>query len=255
VSSLYTTAYFGRLAEGARSSARAIVPIVVELVEPRSVVDVGCGTGVWLSVLRESGIADVVGVDGSYVDPAQLLIPTERFVAHDLTKPLRLDRTFDLALSLEVGEHLPPASAPTLVETLVGLAPVVLFSAAIPGQGGTHHVNERWPDYWASLFAEHGFSPVDAIRRRIWTNADVQPWYAQNTLLFLSQDVLTQHSRLKDEADHDGRILTLVHPRIFAMYRPKSSLQTARELVRQLPSAARRSIRSACSFRATRGDP
>ena len=197
----YTPAFFDMLHDGAMSSARVIVPIVIELVKPRSVVDVGCGTGAWLSVLMENGVADVVGVDGSYIDRARLVIPSESFVTHDLSKPLELDRRFDLALSLEVAEHLPRASAPRFIATLVGLAPIVLFSAAIPGQGGTDHVNERWPDYWASLFAEHGFTPVDAIRPRIWTNAEVEPWYAQNILMFASRDALAESPPLKAEAN------------------------------------------------------
>jgi SAM-dependent methyltransferase len=241
----YTGAFFDELAGGAIRSARAIVPLVVDLVEPRSAIDVGCGTGAWLAVLVEHGIEDVVGVDGAYVDRAQLLIPPEKFVARDLSKPLAFDRRFDLALSLEVAEHLPAASAPTFVKALVELAPVVLFSAAIPGQGGLHHINERWPDYWASLFGEHGFEPVDAVRPRIWTNPRVEPWYAQNLLLFVSQDALTESRRLKAEADRNDRILALVHPRIFALYRPDSSPPAARDLVRQLRRAVWRTIRLA----------
>ena len=214
----YTPAFFAALGDGAMRSARAIVPLVVDLVAPRSVVDVGCGTGAWLSVLCENGVADIVGIDGSYIDPQQLLIPAEKFVAHDLSQPLAIDRRFDLALSLEVAEHLPKASASGFVATLVDLAPIVLFSAAIPGQGGVHHVNERWQDYWAGLFAEHEFTSVDAIRPRIWTNAEVEPWYAQNILLFASADALRRFPTLKAEADRGDRILTLVHPRIFAVY-------------------------------------
>src|SRR5438067_13185059 len=102
---------------GAVQSARRIVPLVIELVRPRSVVDICCGTGGWLSVLIDHGVDDVVGVDGAYVDPARLLIPTERFIAHDLEKPLELSRRFELALSLEVAEHLPASSASVLVKS------------------------------------------------------------------------------------------------------------------------------------------
>jgi SAM-dependent methyltransferase len=233
------------LNRGAMESAQAIVPLVIDLVQPRSVIDVGCGTATWLSVLHRHGVEDVLGVDGSYVDPAQLLIPAQDFIAHDLSDPIQLARRFDLALSLEVAEHLPAASAPTLVKSLVDLAPVVLFSAAIPGQGGIHHVNERWPDYWAALFAEHGFIPVDAVRPRIWTNLAVEPWYAQNMLLFVSRDALSRFPALKAEAERNDRILTLVHPRIFELYRPDSSPPSARALIKQLPRAVWRSLRSA----------
>jgi SAM-dependent methyltransferase len=144
----YTSEFFRAKTEGSLRSARTVVPIVMELLKPGSVVDVGCGRGTWLSVFAEHGIADVVGVDGDYVDRRTLLIPPDRFVAHDLTTPLRLHRTFDLVVSLEVAEHLPVACAGEFVASLTSLGSAVLFSAAVPGQGGTHHVNERWQDYW-----------------------------------------------------------------------------------------------------------
>ena len=63
----------------------------------------------------------------------------------DLAQPLQIDRRFDLALSLEVAEHLPPECGSEFVQTLTDLSSVILFSAAIPFQGGTDHLNEQWP--------------------------------------------------------------------------------------------------------------
>jgi hypothetical protein len=71
-----------------------------------------------------------LGYDGPHVTP--LCIPKDRFAAVDLRQPLPADRKFDLAISGEVAEHLPA----TLVGTLTSVSDVVLFSAAIPGQGG-----------------------------------------------------------------------------------------------------------------------
>lgn len=76
--------------EGSLESARQIVPIVLHLIRPKEVVDVGCGLGIWLSVFAEGGITDYLGVDGSYVPVDMLLIPRDRFLAHDLTQPLQL---------------------------------------------------------------------------------------------------------------------------------------------------------------------
>jgi 2-polyprenyl-3-methyl-5-hydroxy-6-metoxy-1,4-benzoquinol methylase len=163
----YTSAYFDSHVAGSLRSAHAVLPLVLDLVDVKSAVDVGCGVGAWLSVLKELGVDDVLGIDGDYVEPKDLLIPKRCFTAHDLTQDFDVERTFDLALSLEVAEHLPPERAHSFVETLARLARVVLFSAAIPGQGGIAHVTERWPDYWAGLFAEHGYVPVDALRYRI----------------------------------------------------------------------------------------
>jgi SAM-dependent methyltransferase len=238
----YTSAYFDSHVAGSLRSARAILPLVLDLVDVESAVDIGCGVGAWLSVLIELGVNEVFGIDGDYVEPKDLLIPERCFTAKDLAKEVRVERAFDLALSLEVAEHLPPERARSFVETLAGLAPVVLFSAAIPGQGGIGHVTERWPDYWAGLFAEHDYAAVDAVRYRIWTNHDVEPWYAQNALLFAASSALADSLRLRREYDRDDRILNVVHPRIFEIYRPNSLPPTTRSLLQPLPRAVLRSL-------------
>jgi len=159
------------------------VPIILDWVQPKRVVDVGCGDGTWLSVFREQGVIDVLGIDGDYVEPENLQIPVHQFMTWNLTQPVLLNQTFDLAVSLEVAEHLPEESAFGFVDTLVRLSDVVLFSAAIPHQGGTNHINEQWPDYWIALFEAQGYIAIDILRGRIWDNAEVQPWYAQNGVL------------------------------------------------------------------------
>src|SRR5262249_55540494 len=108
--------------------------------------------------------------------------------AVDLQRPVRLDDRFDLALCLEVAEHLPAKSARALVESLAAAAPVVLFSAALPGQGGTHHVNEQWPLYWERLFAENGMQKRDVLRPLIWRNRSISDCYRQNIYLFKESD-------------------------------------------------------------------
>jgi SAM-dependent methyltransferase len=212
----YTADFFAVHRAGARRSARVVVPFVLELVAARSAIDVGCGDGTWLSVFREYGIEDVYGVDGDYVDRDRLEIPRDRFHPHDLTRPLHLDRTFDLAVSLEVAEHLPAEAAEGFVASLVRLAPVVLFSAAAPYQGGEHHVNEQWPAYWAERFARHDFLPVDCLRRRIWAHPDVEWWYAQNAFLYVERKRLETDAALNREYESAGPVaLALVHPRRF----------------------------------------
>src|SRR5262245_44009168 len=132
----YTNEYYRALSDGARRSARVVLPLVLEFVRPRSVIDVGCGLGTWLAVFREHGVEDVWGMDGDHVDREWLEIPADRFLAHDLSQPLRLGRSFDLVVSLEVAEHLPPSCADAFVESLTRLGPLLLFSAAAPYQGG-----------------------------------------------------------------------------------------------------------------------
>src|SRR5438270_9981863 len=81
----YTDEYYSSgYEEGSRLSARVIVPLVMELAQPRSVVDVGCGTGEWLAVFRENGIKDTWGVDGTYINKKLLKIPEECFIPANL---------------------------------------------------------------------------------------------------------------------------------------------------------------------------
>jgi 2-polyprenyl-3-methyl-5-hydroxy-6-metoxy-1,4-benzoquinol methylase len=179
----YDQAFYKKIAETARRSARQIVPTVLAYIEPKSVIDIGCGTGTWLSVFCENGITEILGVDGDFVPKGMLEIPSAQYVAFDLKHPFQCARRFDLVVSLEVAEHLPSHCAASFVASLVRLGPAVLFSAAIPGQGGTHHINEQWQDYWAELFTRHDYLPIDCVRREVWNNSEVAWWYSQNTLL------------------------------------------------------------------------
>lgn len=208
---------------GSLESARVIVPLVVAAVSPRSVVDVGCGIGSWLVAFQETGIADVRGVDGPWVDRAQLLFPRERFVAADLREPLELGRRFDLALCLEVAQILPLQAAAPLVRSLAAAADVVLFGAAIPGQGGTGHRNERWPSYWADLFEAEGYVASDPFRRRIWEEPDVKWWFAQNLVCFARPEAVTQ---LPELGRATGVPLSLVHPGCLAEANARAVEQT-----------------------------
>jgi len=176
--SVYDAAFYEAQAPGSTRSARVVAPLVLSKFHVRSLVDVGCGLGTWAAVFQELGVKDVWGVDGEYVDRDRLQISSDRFIPADLAKPLILDRRFDLAICLEVAEHLNAEAAPTLVESLSRLADVILFSAAQPGQDGTQHVHEQWPTYWATLFDSYGYSPIDCIRPLIWEHPDVDWWYA-----------------------------------------------------------------------------
>jgi SAM-dependent methyltransferase len=209
---LYDAEFFQSLHEETRLSAAAVVPLVIELFQPKSVVDVGCGTGLWLSAFRERGVTDVFGIDGSWVESTRLEIPKTLFREYDLTRPVELDRTFDLAICLEVAEHLPSDVGQLLVGSLTRLAPVILFSAAIPFQGGSGHINERWPSYWSDLFAACGYATFTDLRHRIWKNNNIAVWYRQNMLCFVAQqriDVVSLSSRGTSEP------LDIVHPDLY----------------------------------------
>jgi hypothetical protein len=206
MSHAYTDGFFDYVEISASRSAAVVVPQVIGIASPRSVLDVGCGRGVWLRQWRESGIADSAGVDGGYVNRSTLAIPAETFFPRDLSAGFDLGRRFDLAQCLEVAEHLPERSADILVESLARHADIVLFSAATPGQGGEHHVNEQPLDYWRAKFRARGYAAFDALRPRIADRAEVAPWYRFNTLIYANArgearlDPSARRTRVPDEA-------------------------------------------------------
>jgi SAM-dependent methyltransferase len=201
----FYNAKFYRELEQTRESARIILPIVVSLLKPASIVDVGCGAGHWLAAASELGISDVMGVEGDWIGAAEVAIPREKIVIHDLGTPLDLGRRFDLAIALEVAEHLPESKAREFIQTLCNAADSVLFSAAVPGQGGRRHLNEQWPKYWADLFGELGFRCHDLVRPQVWINPRVLWYYAQNCLLFVREGTVSGLEAATEP-------LPLVHP-------------------------------------------
>jgi hypothetical protein len=212
-SSFYGKTFFEELPENSLSAAEVVIPLLTALVNVQSAVDVGCGVGSWLRVLQAHGVSDVTGIDGDYVDRQALQIPSDRFLPLDVQRPFNLDRRFDVALSLEVAEHLPAECAEGFINSLVRLAPVILFSAAIPFQRGICHVNEQWPEYWASIFKCHGYDPLDCMRPRLWNDPRVAWWYAQNILVYASEEGLSKNPRLASCREGSSHLqLSIVHP-------------------------------------------
>lgn len=194
------------------TSAKLIVPLILDLLylKPNSVLDVGCGIGTWLNVFKDYGIKDLVGIDGDYVDKELLFdfLDEKDFIAKDLRLEFHLKRKFDLVLSLEVAEHLDEIYAEDFVSSLVSHGEIIIFSAAIPGQGGQNHMNEQWPDYWANLFNAHDYVFLDIIRPLIWNNSEVDFWYRQNIFFVVKKNHILAS---KYKSSH----FALVHPELF----------------------------------------
>jgi len=185
--------------EDSLQSARTVAGVVCRLLNPQSVVDVGCGLGSWLKAFIEMAVGRTCGIDGDYVNRDALLIAREAFVARDLTKPFEIPGRYDLAISVEVAEHLSDKAGAGLVHALSKAAPLVLFSAAVPGQGGSRHINEQWPSYWRSRFGAEGLRLFDPIRPTIRNDSSVQWWYCQNLLVFASPEGIRAHPQLGPE--------------------------------------------------------
>lgn len=210
----YTASFYRQQHLGSYNSAREVVPLVLKLIKPKSVVDVGCGVGCWLSVFQENGIEDILGIDGDWVDSNLLEIPVDKFLTADLKNTISINRKFDLVVSVEVAEHIPKKHTDIFLDSLVNLGKVFLFSAAIPFQGGADHVNEQWQKYWVEKFREKECVVVDCIRPKIWDNDNVDWWYAQNILIFVKEKYLKNYPSLELEAKKTNiSFIEIVHPK------------------------------------------
>ncbi len=171
-------------------SPSVVVPIINSLLQPKSVVDFGCGLGTWLKVFKDSGIDNLLGLDGDWIDRSKFEASViGSFKEVDLEKEIKLEKKYDLAISLEVAEHLHKDSASIFVKNLINASDIVVFSAAVPMQGGQNHINEQPLTYWINLFNEYGYKFNDIIRGRIWNMEKVFWWYKQNMVVFSKHDL------------------------------------------------------------------
>jgi len=199
-------AYFGtqdRSQEMLLKAMRDLVPFA-------SVADFGTGRGTWLKAAIALGVSDVRGYDIPEIPVEQRQFPAERFFAADLGQPIDIKRQFDLAISTEVAEHLPKEHAATFIANIAKASDIVLFSGAIPYQGGAGHWNENWVEYWVKLFTPHGFDCFDLLRLPLWNEAAIRSYYRQNVLIFAKGNAA---KTLRDK----GHVATpnapsLVHP-------------------------------------------
>lgn len=192
-----------------------IVPILIKVIHPKSVVDVGCGTGTFLRTFEKEGITDIMGLDGEWVNKEIISknISLDKFQEVDLEKEIDINRKYDLALCLEVLEHIDNAFVDVAVKTLAKLSDVIVFSAAIPGQGGQNHVNEQWFGYWMTKFRQYNYSFHDVFRPIFWNNADLAWWYKQNMFLVTNDSASVDISGFEKLMNHN--INDYIHPQLF----------------------------------------
>jgi SAM-dependent methyltransferase len=199
-------------------AAEQVLPVLFSIFKPKSILDVGCGLGNWIEVAKKLGVEEVVGVDGSYVNRTLLKIDDKEFIEKDLAKPFDLNKNFDLAICLEVAEHLPETSADAMIQSIVAHTDVGIFSAAIPGQGGQNHINEQWPTYWQELFQKYDYDMIDYFRPKIWNNTKIEFWYRQNIFL-----VVKKGHALSDQGSKE--IVSLVHPELLSAIIEQNNLK------------------------------
>lgn len=230
----YDAEFFNVQARQSEPAAALIAIVIQVVINAKSVVDIGGGVGAFAAAFAYNGAEDHLVVDGDYVDRGQLLVPPERFVAADLTQPLDLGRRFDVALCLEVAEHLPEDTADVLLDTLERHSDVIVFSAAVPGQTGSHHVNEKPQSWWHLKFRERGFKAFDLVRPALWHDDRVAWWYLQNTLVYARGAVAQS---LGPEANG---LIDALHPRFLQFREELARQQHSTGLRRWLPVRRRR---------------
>jgi SAM-dependent methyltransferase len=173
--------------QGSLESAELMLGYIIQLLQPNSIVDFGCGTGNWLAIAEKNGIDDCIGIDGDYVDRNLLKIEQKCFIAADVRSTINLGRKFDLAISMEVGEHIDSQYVDIYINNLCAHSDVIMFSAAIPGQGGTGHINEQPLSYWVEKFRIRDYEMIDCLRGRFWNDERIAYIYRQNAVLFVKR--------------------------------------------------------------------
>ncbi|OGS12357.1 MAG: hypothetical protein A2234_07800 [Elusimicrobia bacterium RIFOXYA2_FULL_58_8] len=137
-------------------SAKIITDAVFAQFKPRRLADLGCGCGVYSSLFAVKG-TEVLAIDG-VTPPAEHSYPVNLQV-QDLTEPFENTwGSFDMALCLEVAEHIPPVDLEVFLKNITAFSDTLLLSAAPPNQGGHHHVNEQPRRYWVRKLKEFSFA-------------------------------------------------------------------------------------------------
>jgi len=205
----YSKNYYERRSNLSFTSAKKTLRYLKKVYDFSSVVDFGCGTGTWLKVCQEIGCTEILGLD-DYTEESLLEIPKENFMRKNIGEPVQLQKKYDLAISLEAAEHLGVDCSENIVINLVHASDVILFSAALPGQGGTNHVNEQPPNFWATKFKKHNFVQYDFLRSLIWEEDEVAWWYKQNIFLYINEN--SQNKIGLPDLGNDLSFKHIVHP-------------------------------------------
>jgi len=200
---------------GSLRSAKIFLNIIKDNYNFNSVVDFGCGRGTWLKAALDMGIDSAHGYDGPW-NEGKLIDEAIVFTPVDLSNIRLEEKKFELAMSLEVAEHLPEHAANQFVDAITNSSDLVMFGSAFTRQMGTYHINEQFPSYWAQKFINRGFYPVDIFRKTVWSDKNIEPCYRQNTFLYVKQDNEELSSLFPDNfLSNNILFMNTMHPEIY----------------------------------------
>jgi 2-polyprenyl-3-methyl-5-hydroxy-6-metoxy-1,4-benzoquinol methylase len=188
----YSQEFYNSVSSRAVQSARITAGAIAGAIEPVSVVDIGSGQGVWLHTISEfvptvkrAVALDIQSHKSPFFDALLKSSIDFKFVEANFENSSTLpDEQFDMAICLEVLEHLTPDTAVEVARDIGKKCSCLIFSAAILGQGGTGHINEQKFSYWMQLMRDQGFIALDIFRPALRKADDVPSYYKQNMMFF-----------------------------------------------------------------------
>jgi len=228
--SYYNESFYDYNISRSLRSARIFLHHLFGYIKASSIIDIGCGRGTWLKAAEDLGATELVGLDGLWND-GKLLSSSINFSPVDLEKLEQKETSgfYDLAISLEVAEHLREECADKFINYICSTSSLILFAAASKYQGGTNHLNEQFPSYWAQLFEKRGFYPLDLFRPKFWGNSEVEACYRQNTFLYVKKNSSVEELYFTNVPKIDKAFMDCLHPDI---YLNRSGRQVFEDLLR-----------------------
>lgn len=218
---MYDKKYYKKHEDGSFQSAKCIIGYINTFYNFKSAVDFGCGMGTWCNVMESFNKEDYLGIDQHDYSSEYMLISQEKYLKYDLCYPLSLSRKYDIAISVEVAEHIDSKYAGIFIGNLCRHSDVILFSAALPNQGGTGHINEQPCSYWKQIFERFKYRAIDCIRPVFWNNKTIEVWYRNNSILYINEQIYNEFIKLIPTQIHP---LDIVHPEMLERILKKRGL-------------------------------
>ena len=206
---MYDEKYYKKHETGSYISALQILKYITSFIDIKSVIDFGCGMGTWCKAIEDLGISNILGIDQHIYDSKYMLIPEKNYMRYDLRKELLFSHKVDIAISVEVAEHIEEEYSERFIHNLCMCSDLILFSAALPFQGGTGHVNEKSCTFWANIFNKFKYKPIDCIRPHFWNNKQIEVWYRNNCILYAEKKL---YQKLLNSITIEQYPLDIVNP-------------------------------------------